>query len=191
MKKLIIIFLFSGFISCKSGGGDKNSWKGAAPSNLEREILIGEIHRNDLLAPPHHTWFNSNFDHYRPLQKDLDLIIPNLSTIDSIKVFMGTWCIDSKREVPKLFKILKVAGYELENVSVTGLELDKKAPKDPQEDFGVVMIPTIIFYKQGKELNRFVEYPRENFEKDIAKIVSEQEYRHSYFEEETVKKDTN
>ena len=36
------------------------------------------------------------------------------------------------------------------------------------------------FYKDGKEIGRYVEYARVSLEKDILKIVSGLPYKHSY-----------
>ena len=183
MKNLLFFLMVLSFAGCKTGEGDKNALRRVPSSQVKNEVLVGEIERNDLLSPPHASWFNSNFDRYRPEKEDLDLIVSNLPGIDSIKIFMGTWCIDSRREVPKFFKLLKWADYDLAKVYISSLKLNKTAPNDPQDSFDVIMIPTFIFYKEGRELNRFVEYPRETFEKDIAKIVSQQPYRHSYYKE--------
>jgi len=35
-------------------------------------------------------------------------------------------------------------------------------------------------YKKGKEIGRFVEYPRKSVEADLLKIVSGQGYKHVY-----------
>jgi hypothetical protein len=44
----------------------------------------------------------------------------------------------------------------------------------------IFKVPTFIFYKDGKEIGRYVEYARVSLEKDILKIVSGLPYKHSY-----------
>ncbi|HZJ37314.1 MAG TPA: thioredoxin family protein, partial [Gillisia sp.] len=103
----------------------------------------------------------------------------NISDYEII-VFMGTWCGDSKREVPKLLKILDEAGYDLSNLTMVGVSRNKTTPEKLEEGWDLNRVSSIIFIKDGKEINRFVEYPRETIEDDIAKIVSDQGYKHSY-----------
>jgi transcriptional regulator with XRE-family HTH domain len=38
----------------------------------------------------------------------------------------------------------------------------------------------VIFYKDGKEIGRYVEFARETLEKDMLAIVSGKSYKHSY-----------
>lgn len=179
MKTILYLFLLVVLVGCAPHGKKKNALKSSSYSE-EGQILLGEVKRNDLLAPPHDVWFNGYYDKYSPNHDDLEVIKSGLGQFDSIRVFLGTWCIDSRREIPKLFKLLDKSDFDHEKVFMTGVELNKTAPDDLQESYGMIMVPTIIFYKEGREINRFVEFPRETFEKDIARIVSGKEYRHSY-----------
>lgn len=181
MRTFLYLFLLAAAVSCAPHGNKKNALKGSQYSE-EDQVLVGDIRRNDLLAPPHDVWFNAYYDKYQPDHEDLEVIKSNLKEFDSIRVFMGTWCIDSRREIPKLFKILDESDFDYEKVYMTGVELNKTAPDNLQDSYGMIMVPTIIFYKDDRETNRFVEFPRETFEKDIARIVSGKEYRHSYLE---------
>ena len=44
----------------------------------------------------------------------------------------------------------------------------------------IINVPTFIFYKDGEELGRIVEYPIQDLESDMLKILSGQPYRHAY-----------
>jgi len=44
----------------------------------------------------------------------------------------------------------------------------------------IINIPTFIFKKDGKEINRIVEFPIESIEKDIFKILSSSDYKNAY-----------
>src|SRR5699024_9401715 len=87
-----------------------------------------------------------------------------------IIAFMGTWCPDSKREVPKLYKILEEVDYDLGKVKMYTLNHMKKSDEGIEKDWNITNIPTIIFLKDGKEVNRFVEHARQSLAQDIAKI---------------------
>jgi thiol-disulfide isomerase/thioredoxin len=98
----------------------------------------------------------------------------------TIKGFMGTWCGDSKRETPRFFKILEQADFKMKNLELITVNRSKKTPGNLQDGFNVFKVPTFIFYKDGKEIGRYVEFARESLEKDILKIVTGLPYKHSY-----------
>ncbi|MFN2262218.1 MAG: TlpA family protein disulfide reductase, partial [Psychroflexus sp.] len=86
---------------------------------------------------------------------------------------LGTWCPDSRREFPRMIKILHESDFDLENIKIVGVNRDKVVPEvseEVRETLNVNHVPTIIFYKNGKEMNRFVEFAQENLENDVLKI---------------------
>ena len=97
-----------------------------------------------------------------------------------IKGFLGTWCGDSRREIPRFFKILDQAGFKFNNLELIAVNRNKKTPDNLQEGFNIIRVPTFIFYKQGKEIGRYVEYAKESLEKDMLQIISEKPYKHAY-----------
>ena len=61
--------------------------------------------------------------------------------------------------------------------------MPKQKTEKIEEELDLDRVPTIIFYKNGEEVNRFVEYAREeSIEEDLAKIVSGKPYKNSYAE---------
>ena len=53
-------------------------------------------------------------------------------------------------------------------------------PQNFEKGLEVLNVPTIIFYRNGNEINRFVELPVNSLESDIAKIIKGESYTHSY-----------
>ncbi len=145
----------------------------------QNDILVGTITKNDLQEAPHDTWFESNYTSYEPAPEALETIKNNINDYE-IKLFMGTWCSDSQLQVPHFLKLLELSDFDMDNLEMKAVEEDKTLPNDLQKEYDVVYVPTIIFYKNGKEVNRFVEYPQVSLEKDIAAIVSGKEYHNPY-----------
>ncbi|WP_121667096.1 TlpA family protein disulfide reductase [Mesonia aquimarina] len=143
----------------------------------------GLISKNDFESGYTESWFTKAYNSYEPTDKTAKKIGRKIDKY-TIKVFMGTWCPDSRREVPKLFKLLDIAEYDLDNLSVYAMNRRKSTDKNYEEGLNVHRVPTIIFFdKKGNEVNRFVEFPQENFEEDILQIVSKKEYANPYAEE--------
>ena len=68
--------------------------------------LIGYINKSDFLNGKHSDWFSANYKNYQPNKKIVQKISKKLKNI-SIKAFIGSWCHDSKRELPRLYKIME------------------------------------------------------------------------------------
>ena len=111
-----------------------------------------------------------------------ELVEKGLSEVN-IKIFFGTWCEDSRREIPILFEILKFCSYDMSKIELVGLSKEKTSPSNIEKKFEINRIPTIIFIKNKSELNRIVEYPIESMEKDILKILKNEKYYNAYHSE--------
>ena len=101
-------------------------------------------------------------------------VVEKIGRIDwkvNIVMFLGTWCDDSKREAPKLLKMLEVA--ENRNISLDLYAVDT-ALQDGSgltRHYRVKAVPTIIFFGNGRELGQIIEYPKTTLEKEFLKIV--------------------
>ena len=97
---------------------------------------------------------------------------------------MGTWCGDSKREVPKIYKILETLKFPKEQLTTVAVgrngDMYKKSPEHEEAGLNIHRVPTLIFYKNGKEVNRIVEHPVESFEADILNITTKNNYTSNY-----------
>ena len=98
---------------------------------------------------------------------------------------MGTWCGDSKREVPRLLKILDYCNVRPEQIKIIMVSnadsMYKQSPTHEDRGLNITRVPTLIVYEGTTEMNRFVEYPVESLEKDLVKIMSRREYKHAYY----------
>ncbi|MDY7395958.1 thioredoxin family protein [Aureibaculum sp. 2210JD6-5] len=172
MKNLIFIavctFLFSGYTFAQQ----KEII--AKPNYIE-----GVTSQDAFKDTPYNTWFNRNYDGYKLDEATVKEIKKNLKGV-TIKAFMGTWCGDSRREVPHFYKLLESAGFDESNLEMIGVNYGKKTTDNLQEGLNIIRVPTFIFYKKDKEIGRYVEYARETLEKDILKILKEEPYKHSY-----------
>lgn len=141
--------------------------------------LIGYVKKSAFLDKSYSRWFTQNYDTYKAEEAILDKIRKKINKC-KISGFMGTWCGDSRREVPRLYKILEQVDFNMDNLEMVALNRSKRTPDNLQKGYNIIRIPTFIFYKNGKEIGRFVEYPRESLEKDILKILTTKTYKHSY-----------
>ena len=95
---------------------------------------------------------------------------PVINNVDIVIVF-GSWCSDSKIQVPRFYKVLDKAGFNDIHLKVIAVNRDKNGLSVNVSDKNIKLVPTFIVYQNGVELGRVVETPKKSLEKDLAKIV--------------------
>jgi thiol-disulfide isomerase/thioredoxin len=186
MKRIasLIILLTSSlgllsFMSCNiTTDSDKNSLQ-------ENELILGEFKLKDFKATNNKKWFEDRYEAYS-LKPEVVKEIASMTEDEDFKitVYMGTWCEDSQREFPVFIKLLDQIEFNFNNLTLVGVDEDKIVPnlsEKEREKLNVFNVPTIIVYdKNGKEVNRFVEFPQQTLEEDLLKIFSGEDYKHVY-----------
>jgi thioredoxin-related protein len=66
------------------------------------------------------------------------------------------------------------------NFQMIGITIGKKTPDNLQKGYAVKHTPTFIFYRDGKEIGRFVEHSKKIIEKDLLRILRGNNYKHPY-----------
>jgi thiol-disulfide isomerase/thioredoxin len=98
-----------------------------------------------------------------------------LATVEpgaEVTVFLGTWCGDSRREVPRLWKALDAAGGTVPfHIRYIGVDREKKEPAADVDGSGIRFVPTLIVSRGGHELGRIVEQPPHGVEKDLLALL--------------------
>ena len=144
----------------------------------DTDILLGSIQRADLEMKPHATWFTENYDAHL---LDNTLVADLKTAFDGVTVtlFMGTWCSDSQREVPAFFKIMDALDDEV-IVNLIAVDENKLVPDGSATEAGITNVPTFILSRNGKEINRIVEFPIFSLEQDMLDITQGKDYKHAY-----------
>ena len=176
MKNILILFFTIIFLNCETKGENENI--NIKISSKGEKMVVGKISYNKLVDFSK-KWENSDQTN---LNLKNDSKLRSLFFNIKIKIFMGTWCEDSVREIPYLFNILNSINYNIESVEIICVDENKNTPEGYEKDFEIIKVPTIIFLKKNEEINRIVEFPVETLQKDIIKILSNNNYKHAYSE---------
>jgi tetratricopeptide (TPR) repeat protein len=149
----------------------------------ETPFLLGEIDKTGLTSKNYNDWFSKQFDEYELDDETIKTLTSQLKEYQ-ITVFMGTWCGDSKQEVPRFYKVLEACEFPKEQLNIFALSskpyMYKKSPNHDEAGLNIHRVPTFIFYKNMVEVNRIVEHPIETFEKDMLNIVTKNDYKSNY-----------
>ncbi len=154
-----------------------------AQTTIKPVVLYGTIQKENLVTNPFAEWFLSNYESYQPDQTLVGQIKKIPAKDIQIEIFMGTWCGDSKREVPRFYKLLHEISFPLQQVKLIclgGDSLVKQSPQHEESGKGIFRVPTFIIYKNGKEVNRINEFPAFSLEKDLLAILTAQGYVPNY-----------
>ena len=147
------------------------------------DMLLGKCTRAALLQAPFADWFKPNYDSYHVDSFTCNFIRP-LLTGKSITIFLGTWCGDSKREVPRVLKMLDCCDFPDNNLTLVMVSnkdsLYKKSPQHEEAGKNIVRVPTIIIEQKGAEIGRIIEFPVTSLEKDMLSILRKEKYQPNY-----------
>ena len=154
----------------------------ACTSNEKYLMTEGEVDIDYLFNSPNTSWFQKNYESYIV---DEVIQIEDFSKLNeyNIEIFMNTKCHDSEREVPRFLKILNTLNFSNENLRIVLLNSEKKTIDGLEIGKDITNTPTIIFLKNSNEENRIVEFPFENLENDIFRIINDMGYKNVYFSE--------
>ena len=178
----ILLLLFGKLCFANNDNGDLNFERRSPGAWYGDANLIGEVNRDGFTRAPYSKWFVSEYDSYRPnknivsyLAKDRGKELDDLQ----VTVFMGTWCSDSKMQVPRLYKFLDQAGFDESQLSVHAVDIKPEAfRRTPnglaEQGMNIYRVPTIIVHRNDEELGRIVEAPLTTLELDFMNIIKEE-----------------
>jgi len=142
--------------------------------NRHKEVMLNICTRE---AITNFEEFKASYDpNYAAYQPDSITIkeIAKLTKGKKMTIVLGTWCGDSKFQVPHFLKIadaLKLGDNDITFIAVDGA---KKAENGLIDKLKIERVPTFIFTdKKGVEIGRITEHPAETLEKDMLKILAE------------------
>ncbi|MEE9189799.1 MAG: thioredoxin family protein [Candidatus Neomarinimicrobiota bacterium] len=167
---LLIVILVLMSIVVFSGCSNSEQTE-AVDERTGKMMLVNEVKVEQFQSAEYAGWFTEQYDFYEPDDEVLALIKDNMESI-SFKIFLGTWCKDSKREVPRFLKILDGISYDLSHIEFVGLDRAKTCPGKLEKGYGIEFVPTIIVNKNGNEIGRIIEYPIISLEQDLLVILT-------------------
>lgn len=137
-------------IQCRPAMDDTNTPIAPAPAPAP-VVLVGPLQRSDIQQRLP-TWTSD---------AELDVeAVQGLATVApgaEVTVFFGTWCGDSRREVPRLWRTFDAVGELPFSVALFGLDTTKTAPGFDRSANDLQYVPTIVVKRDGREVGRIVE----------------------------------
>jgi hypothetical protein len=182
----VISICLLGLAACKSSkpvagkAEDKNQPVVTTGTPAEKPVnwadpetwILGSFSADQLFQPPYSEWFVKGFDEYKYCSQYTDSMKILMRPDITIKIVMGTWCPDSRREVPRFMRILKVIDFPTDKVEMIGVDNSKIAPVGNYASLDIKWVPTFIVYKNNVEAGRIIENPATSLEQDMVNILT-------------------
>jgi cyclophilin family peptidyl-prolyl cis-trans isomerase/HEAT repeat protein len=131
------------------------------PSSADRLLILPE-YRERMTA-------------YEPDPAVVEMIAASVQEGDRIGVYLGTWCSDSQREIPRFLRILQLAeqnhGTSIP-VDWVAIDRSKREPAALVEGKSIELVPTFIYYRHGEEIGRIVERSEGLFEDHLLRLAA-------------------
>jgi thiol-disulfide isomerase/thioredoxin len=138
-------------------------------------FILGYFKIDRLTQAPYSTWYLKGYDEYSINSDAINKLMDTGKDNLSIKIVMGTWCSDSRREVPRLMRILDIWRFPISQVTFIGVDKAKKAPVKEIESLDIQKVPTFIIFKNNIEAGRIIETPVTSLEQDMVNILTRKE----------------
>jgi hypothetical protein len=153
----------------KKAADEKKVAEPAEPSNEASPPFTGEVERGSILENDER-WL----ERYKQTEVDND-VAEALSKVEPgarLEVYLGVWCEDSMREVPRFWRALDAAGVVPLAIEHLGLDESFSAGEVSLEGLDIEAVPTFIVYRDGKEVGRVVEDAPENIETHLLALLT-------------------
>ncbi len=161
-----LLLTFPNFLLMAQGTGDYET----IPSEQEGEVIYkGTCNFSDISTVPDFNW-SETVAAYEPDAASIAILKEKLKGYQLL-VFLGTWCEDSHRLVPQLYKVLQAADYPLDQVRLEALDRDKKGKNDSEQQYDVLFVPTILVFKDGVLIGKITETVQASVEEDLAMML--------------------
>jgi len=186
MKPIHIVFaiiIFSLASNSQLTAQINTSFNLEAKDSRGNMILLGKSTRERLQQDPFGNWFNKNYSDYTVDTATANQLKPFLQN-KHFTIFMGTWCGDSRREVPRIYKLLDYCGIPLSQVQLINVNSSdtayKQSPGHEERGLNIHRVPDLLVYDNDKEIGRVIESPIKSWEKDLFAITTGQAYEPNY-----------
>ncbi len=137
-------------------------------STAQTPDIIGETTAEEVRDQ--HRIFDIYTKRYSPNEEAVKYLSEIQDSV-TIHVLFGTWCHDSKKQIPAFMKTLEEANNPKINVEYIAVSRKKVEPSDIVERWNLKLTPTFIIVRRNKEFGRIIEEPITSLEEDLVTIL--------------------
>ena len=162
-QPLYFLITFSFVIGC-------SSTKKILSVKPNEHMEVGWTPRSVFQSPGYAAWFDTAYSNYKPEEE----IIERLKRMkDSVEYFVvyGMWCSDSRRELPRFFKIMDMIDFPSDKITLIAVDRTRQIPERIAKENNITNVPTFIVKYRGVEVGRIIESPKTTIENDLVEYL--------------------
>ena len=134
------------------------------------DIMIGYCTLEGISDTAFLSAYQKEYDQFRSNKELMNQMYSLLKGI-TVTIIMGTWCSDSREQVPRFFRLFYDLEHSFPDPTLICVDREKKAGDVSLDGFNIIKVPTFIVFYQGKELGRIVETPKTTMDQDFLEIL--------------------
>lgn len=169
MNKISLLTVVVLFAATGLQAQEKN--KTITDPKRNKEVLIDEVSREAFLTPVFGEYYQQDYDIYRPDETVLKQLSPKTRDV-AITIVLASWCGDSREQLPRFMKILDQIGFDFGKLHMIAVDSYKTGREVDVAPFNIERVPTFIFFRNGREIGRIIETPRQTLEADMFDMLS-------------------
>ncbi|MFP3941633.1 MAG: TlpA family protein disulfide reductase [Thermoanaerobaculia bacterium] len=144
--------------------------RAAGSGDGDAPVLLGSVTRPEIEAAVP-SWVAATAD--AAVDEEAATALAAVEPGGRVTVFLGTWCSDSRREVPRLWRALdQVGGLVPFDVEYVAVDEDKAEPAELVAGRDLRYVPTVIVSRGGEEVGRVVEVSPNGIEHDLLALLT-------------------
>lgn len=170
MNKILFVFLFLVFIYGKSSAQSPYL---VFDQKSGEDMYVGVFGAEHLSDEPFGKYYNPEYN-YQPNIEFIEKIknlLDEKKDIIFVSIVLGTWCSDSRQQVPRFMKIYDMISSNLTTITLIGVDRSKETLVVDISELKIEKVPTIIIYRNNFEIGRIVETPTISLEEDFFNII--------------------
>lgn len=134
----------------------------------------GEISATELLS--RYPKFAASYNSYEIGAEELKKF-NQLDGFDLV-VFLGLWCHDSEREVPRLLKLIKESNTLFKSTQLIAINPQKIMSEKYSSKFDVTNTPTIFVLRNNHVIAKIIEKPEVSLTDDLINQIFKRDNKH-------------
>ena len=167
MKKILLALLLLANVHAIAQNATYFAFKDSVDGGI---VYDGPINFDDLNKEISFTWLKT-VNEYKPAESVVEYLKTYMPGYTMV-VFMGTWCDYSHYLIPRLERVLQMIDYPASKLTMYGVTRAKTTKNGEEKKYNITLVPTIILYKNGKEMGRITETVKKTIEEDLAAIIA-------------------
>jgi len=141
----------------------------AATAPAATAVVVGETSREEILrAAPAFGDEAARAD----VEEQTARALATVPAGAEVRVYLGTWCGDSRRELGRLFRALELVPEPWPfTLTLVGVDRARSAP-GLTESVGLRYVPTFVVLREGAEVGRIIESAPRGIERELLDLLT-------------------